>query len=336
MPVITRRHLLASGVALSASSLLARLGWARCLALSGEDALESSSAALTAIAPRQQLLFDFGWKFRFGHGTDPSKDLDFGYGQAGFAKTGETKVAKADFNDSDWRPLHLPHDWAVELPFVHDDSETGDDPPRGHGYKPLGRRYPETSVRWYRREFEIPASDLGRRIWVEFDGAFRDVMVFVTGCFVGRNNNGYAPFRFDLTDFLNYGGRNCIVLRVDASFGDGWFYEGAGVYRHVWLTKMDAVHLGRWDSTVRAKLSGNFATLALSTVVQNDSTQDVIARVNWKIIDQQGATVATVQSPAQTVPVDGATSFSASARMADVALWSVETPNLYSAVVTVE
>jgi beta-galactosidase len=104
-------------------------------------------------------------------------------------------------------------------------------------------------VGWYRREFEIPSSDLGRRIWVEFDGAFRDVLVFVNGCFIGRNDNGYAPFRFDLTDFIAYGAKNYIVLRVDASFGDGWFYEGAGVYRHVWLTKTDAVHLGKSTAT---------------------------------------------------------------------------------------
>jgi beta-galactosidase len=75
------------------------------------------------------------------------------------------------------------------------------------------------------------------------------VLVFVNGCFIGRNDNGYAPFRFDLTDFLNYGGKNYIVARVDASFGDGWFYEGAGIYRHVWLTKTDALHLGKWEST---------------------------------------------------------------------------------------
>ena len=115
---------------------------------------------------------------------------------------------------------------------------------RSHGFKPLGRRYPETSVGWYRREFDIPASDAGRRIAVEFDGAFRDVLVFVNGCFIGRNDNGYAPFRFDITDFLAVGAKNCIVARVDASFGDGWFYEGAGIYRHVWLTKTDALHLG--------------------------------------------------------------------------------------------
>jgi beta-galactosidase len=112
-----------------------------------------------------------------------------------------------------------------------------DEEQNSHGFKPLGRRYPETSVGWYRREFEIPASDAGPAHYVEFDGAFRDVIVFVNGCFIGRNNNGYAPFRFDLTDFLAYGAKNYIVARVDASFGDGWFYEGAGIYRHVWLTQ---------------------------------------------------------------------------------------------------
>ena len=154
------------------------------------------------------------------------------------------------FDDSKWRSLNLPHDWAVELPFVWDDSL------RSHGYKPLGRRYPETSVGWYRREFDIPASDAGRRIAVEFDGAFRDVLVFVNGCFIGRNDNGYAPFRFDITDFLAVGAKNCIVVRVDASYGDGWFYEGAGIYRHVWLTKTDALHLGQVGELVRAELKG--------------------------------------------------------------------------------
>ena len=78
------------------------------------------------------------------------------------------------------------------------------------------------------------------------------VLVFVNGCFIGRNDNGYAPFRFDLTRLPELmARRTTLSLRVDASFGDGWFYEGAGVYRHVWLTKTDAVHLGKWDSTVR-------------------------------------------------------------------------------------
>ena len=273
MPRISRRDLLASGLALSTSSIVARSSWARTAALLGGDAPQGSAEAALALAPREQLLFDFGWKFTFGHGTDPSKDLGFGFGQSDFSKTGDFKLAKAGFDDSGWRALDLPHDWAVELPFVHDDSGNGDSQLRSHGYKPLGRRYPETSIGWYRREFEIPASDVGRRIWVEFDGCFRDVLVFVNGCFIGRNDNGYAPFRFDLTDFLAYGAKNYIVLRVDASFGDGWFYEGAGIYRHVWLTKTDAVHLGKWESIVRSTVNGDSAELSLSTVVQNESTQ---------------------------------------------------------------
>ena len=336
MPEITRRDLLASGFAVSASSLLSRSAFGHTLTLLADQVPQGSPAAVPAVAPREQLLFDFDWKFTLGNGSDPSKDLGFGFGQADFAKTGDFKFSKAGFDDSKWRTLNLPHDWAVELPFLHDDAGEGDSSLRTHGYKPLGRRYPETSVGWYRREFEIPASDLGRRLWVECDGAMRDVLVFVNGCFIGRNDNGYAPFRFDLSDFLNYGAKNCIVLRVDASFGDGWFYEGAGIYRHVWLTKMDAVHLGKWDSEVRATVSGNSATLKLATVVQNDGKEAANTKVAWKILDAGGATVATAEAPAHPVPVGGSATYTASAKLAKPALWSVDEPNLYSAIVTIE
>ncbi|HET7102750.1 MAG TPA: beta-galactosidase GalA [Terracidiphilus sp.] len=330
MSGISRRDLLSSGLALSASSLVARSAWGRTAALLSSYAGPASAEALAAVAPREQLLFDFDWKFTFGNGSDPSKDLDFGFDQGDFAKTGDFKFAKAHYDDSKWRKLNLPHDWAVELPFVHDDSL------KSHGYKPLGRRYPETSVGWYRRSFEIPASDKGRRVSIGFDGAFRDVLIFVNGCFIGRNNNGYAPFSFDLTDFLAVGATNYIVARVDASFGDGWFYEGAGIYRHVWLTKTDSLHLGKWESTVRPALSGHEATLALSTVVQNQGSQAESAKVTWQILDADGKTVATAESPAQSVEPDGSTTFSSSARLSGPRLWSVEEPNLYSAIVTVE
>ena len=329
MSGISRRDLLSSGAALTASSLLARSAWARTAALAGDE-IAGSASALPAVGPREQLLFDFGWKFTFGNGTDPSKDLGFGYGQGDFAKTGEFKFAKAEFDDSKWRTLDLPHDWAVELPFVHDNEQGS------HGFKPIGRRYPETSVGWYRREFDVPAGDQGRRIAIEFDGAFRSILVFVNGCFIGRNDNGYAPFRFDLTDFLSYGAKNYIVVRVDASFGDGWFYEGAGIYRHVWLTKTDAVHLGKWESYVRSEVKGNTATLALGTIVENQGTQAANAKVSWKIVDAKGATVATAEAPAQSVAVDGSAAYTATAKLANPALWSVDEPNLYSAIVTVE
>jgi beta-galactosidase len=330
MPGISRRNLLCSGLALSATSLLARSAWGRTAALLTGYPEAASAEALAAVAPREQLLFDFGWKFQFGHGTDPARDLGFGNGQGDFAKTGEFDFAKSKFDDSKWRALDLPHDWAVELPFVHDDVQNS------HGYKPVGRRYPENSVGWYRRAFDIPASDAGRRINIEFDGAFRSVLVFVNGCFIGRNDNGYAPFRFDLTDFLSFGQKNYIVVRVDASFGDGWFYEGAGIYRHVWLTKTDPLHLGKWESTVRTAVSGNSATLTLGTVVLNEGKQAENAKVSWKILDAAGKTVATAEAAQQAVAVDGSATFAATAKLANPALWSVDAPNLYSAIVTVE
>ncbi len=329
MTSFSRRELLRSGLALSGTALLAGpVGRAHAL-LAGYPGV-ASAEALSAVAPREHLLFDFGWKFFQGHGCDPLRDLGFGKGQGDFAKTGDFEFATAKFDDSKWRPLNLPHDWAVELPFVHDEEL------QGHGYKPLGRRYPETSVGWYRRTFDIPKEDAGRRAWVEFDGAFRSALVFLNGSFMGRNDNGYAPFRFDVTDFLNYGSRNFLVVRMDASFGDGWFYEGAGIYRHVWLTKTDALHLGHWDSVVRTALKGNGATLSLGTVVQNQGTQAESCRVRWQILDAAGKVVGSADSAPQAVAAEGSATFTASATVSNAALWSPETPNLYSAVATVE
>jgi beta-galactosidase len=326
MPSISRRNILRSGLALSASTLASHSAIARAAARLAADA---QAAAPQATGPREQLLFDFDWKFMFGNGVDPSKDLGFGYGQGDFAKTGDFKFAKAGFDDSKWRTLNLPHDWAVELPFVWDEEQ------KSHGYKPLGRRYPETSVGWYRREFDIPASDAGRRISVDFDGAFRDVFVFVNGCFIGRNDHGYTPFHFDISDFLAVGARNYIVVRVDASFGDGWFYEGAGIYRHVWLTKTDPLHLGKWESYVRAEVTKASAALTLSTVVINRGLAAANASVSWKILDRSGKQVATAEAASQSVAADASAAFTASARLASPELWSPDAPNLYTAVVSV-
>jgi beta-galactosidase len=205
-----------------------------------------------------------------------------------------------------------------------------------HGFKPLGRRYPETSIGWYRRTFDLPKEDAARRIVVEFDGAFRSALVFLNGYFIGRNDNGYAPFRFDITDFANFGGKNYLVVRMDASFGDGWFYEGAGIYRHVWLTKTSTVHLGAWETYIRPSVKGNTATLNLGTVVRNESNQPVSCSVLWVVFDPSGKLVAKTVSAAQTVQAHGSATFTANTSLANPVLWSPETPNLYSAKVSVE
>lgn len=329
MATLTRRDLLRCGLALSASTLIPNTV-TRARELLGSYSGAASGEALSAVAPREHLLFDFGWKFFQGHGSDPLRDLSFGKGQNDFAKTGEFAFATEKFDDSKWRSLNLPHDWAVELPFVRDEEL------QSHGYKPLGRRYPETSVGWYRRTFEIRKEDEGRRIAVLFDGAFRSALVFLNGCFIGRNDNGYAPFRFDVTDFVNFGGNNFLAVRMDASFGDGWFYEGAGIYRHVWLTKTDPLHIGNWESYVRPAVTGNVATLELGTVVQNESRAAQTCRVRWQIQDASGKTVASAESAPQSVFADGDVTFLASANLPSPSLWSPDSPNLYAAIVTVE
>ncbi len=328
MSYLSRREVLSSGLALSLSSLASRSALARSTVPLFGSSPVSEGKSDTA-ATREHLLFDFGWRFIFGHGADPARDLGFGFDQGDFAKTGNFTFARAEFDDSKWRPLDLPHDWAVELPFVRDDEQAS------HGFKPLGRRYPETSVGWYRREFMVAASDEGKRISVEFDGAFRDVIVFVNGSFVGRNNNGYVPFTFDITDFLEVDKKNCIAVRVDASFGDGWFYEGAGIYRHVWMTKTDPLHLQRWESIVRTDVSDKSANLSLAAMVKNEAASYESARVTWKILDAAGEVVATAESQDQRLGPDAVGTYAATARLVSPKMWSTEEPNLYVALVSV-
>lgn len=330
MAEATRRELLRSGLALATGSVMLPKANALHAALAGPPGKGAAGDTAPGVGPRERLLMDFGWKFTLGHGSDPLRDLGFGATQEDFAKTGAFEFATGKFDDSRWRTLDLPHDWAVELPFVHDEQL------RGHGYKPLGRGYPETSVGWYRRSFEVPAADAGRRIVLEFDGVFRDARVFLNGCYIGRNDNGYVPFRFDVTDFVLPGSRNFVVVRADATFGDGWFYEGAGIYRHVWLTKTAALHLGAHESYVRADVGRDEATLTLGTVVENQGAQVESVNVQWRIVDALGKTVATARCEPQSIPVDGTVSFNTTARLPTPTLWSPERPYLYSAVVSVE
>ena len=134
--------------------------------------------------------------------------------------------------------VDLPHDWAVEAPFDPKASPS-------HGFKAVGRGFPERSVGWYRRTFFVPESDLGRRIRLEFDGVYRNARVFVNGFLVGEEPSGYLGLSFDVSEYLNYGGENVVAVRVDASMEEGWFYEGAGIYRHVWLLKTEPLHVAR-------------------------------------------------------------------------------------------
>ena len=145
---------------------------------------------------------DFGWKFHLGNDWGAAQNLakaGSGYGPA-----------STSFSDASWRRVDLPHDWAIELPFDRK-ADTS------HGFRAVGPGFPENSIGWYRRTFVLPQSDTGRRLWLEFDGVFRDCTVFVNGWAVGRHESGYSGARFDITDVANCGGDNTVAISAQGS-----------------------------------------------------------------------------------------------------------------------
>lgn len=166
-------------------------------------------------------------------------------------------VAKADFNDSGWRKIHLPHDFVVEGAF----HQTADG---SHGFLPK-------DIGWYRKTFDLPASDKGRSLWIDFDGVYRDCQVWFNGKLLGKHASGYTGFRFDITKEAVYGGKNILTVFVDAQASEGWWYEGGGIYRHVWLNKAHPLHVAPWGVYVIANPKGDKADLSIETSLDRKS-----------------------------------------------------------------
>jgi beta-galactosidase len=286
----------------------------------------STPNASAAELPRQRRSLDAHWKFHLGDDwPEALQNLDKAGSGSGPAAPG--------FVDTAWRTVQLPHDWAIELPF---------DPAadRNHGYKAIGPQYPRNSVAWYRRAFELPEADAGRRVWLIFDGVFRDATVWVNGWLVGRHESGYLPLREDITDVLNFGGANTISVRVDATKFEGWFYEGAGIYRHAWLETTAPLAIAPDGIFVHAEFPDNApkgpATIHLGTTLLNQQRAAGRAEVSWSIITPDGQTIE--QSGARQVGeiAAGVTAeFRGETQIEAPALWSPEIPRLYKLVTTV-
>ncbi len=329
----TRREILESGMAIPVASALGMPD--KPVPEQSENmrmASERTQSASGAAALRERSLLDFGWRFHFGHANDAAKDFGFGVGRSGgFQKTGGfLSPSNLAFNDGDWTSVDLPHDWAIGLPFKNDPSLSS------KGYYPLGRDYPETSVGWYRRVFEMPASDTGRRISVEFDGSYRDTMVIFNGYYIGRHSGGYDPFSFDLTDFVNPGVPNVLLIRVDATLSDGWFYEGAGLYRHVWLVKTAPVHVKKWGTLAVGVVKPGAATVNIRTEVENHGKGAQNVRVISTILDPAGKQVAKTAGSPLSIPEFSERTFEQQVEVKQPALWSLEERNLYKVVTEVE
>jgi beta-galactosidase len=293
---------------------------------------ETTLASATPGAGRERLLFDFGWRFHFGHADDTSKDFGFGSSSVGnFQKTGNFLPACAiAFDDSDWRGLDLPHDWAVELPFQNDPDLSS------KGFYPLGRKYPATSVGWYRRVFDLPVEDAGKRITIEFDGAYRETMVVFNGFYIGRHSGGYDPFTFDVSEFAYFGQRNVLLVRVDATQSDGWFYEGAGIYRHVWLVKTNPQHVKQWGTFVKSQVYAGEASLSILTEVSNHGAAARDVRVISTVLDPSGQAVGKHAAAPASIPAGGDLSYRQQTVVKQPLLWSLEDRHLYKLVTEVQ
>jgi len=283
----------------------------------------TANSPASAPIPRERLSMDFGWKFHLGN--------DWGIGQ-GLSKAGAGYgPASMDYSDASWRQVQLPHDWAIELPF--DPKADG-----SHGFKALGTAFPQNSISWYRRRFNLEKADANRRIWLEFDGVFRDCSVFVNGWFVGRHESGYTSFRYDITDVANFGERNLIAVRVDATQSEGWFYEGAGIYRHVWLVKTAPVAIAPDGVFVTSSFPNNTPTgpakVHVQTEVRNTQSTPASVVVEWEILAPDGKVRAQGRKPAR-VSKTAATSLAYEGTVDRPELWSPETPKLYKLVTTV-
>lgn len=283
---------------------------------------------LNAQSPREKVLLDEGWKFAFGHAADPVKD--FGCGTEYFNYL--TKAASihnegpysAKFDDSSWQQVRLPHDWAATLPYAREASHS-------HGYKTVGFKYPETSVGWYRKSLIIGPEDEGKRIFLQFDGIFRDARVWFNGFYLGNEPSGYLTQVYDVSEYVNFGGENLICVRADATLEEGWFYEGAGIYRDVWLLKRGEVGVAPFGTFVRASLSEPYdrAVLQVETRVENGALLPRKCLVQNVLLDADGHEVGRTEPSALSLEAKQTLALEQRLDVDRPRLWDTENPYLY-------
>lgn len=277
---------------------------------------------------RETIRLNDGWRFALGH-VDMARDYTHGTEYFTYlTKTGfdhNKGPANVKFDDSAWQQVTLPFDWVVDLGFSGEASHS-------HGYKKVGWKYPESSVGWYRRHLTVPSSDWGKRISVQFDGIFRNSQVFINGHYVGGEPSGYATQVYNLTEYLNYGGDNILTVRADASTEEGWYYEGAGIYRDVWLVKTQPLHVVPFGTFVSFDIAENYqhATAKIETTVRNEKPETCQLVIRQTLKDNRGQVVATAESSATPLAAMASVTVEQQLSVREPRLWSLGQPTLYT------
>jgi beta-galactosidase len=270
---------------------------------------------------RMRLSLDRGWRFHLGDIPFP-RVTGHGWTYAN-AKAGSAwGAASPNHDDSTWRELDLPHDWVVEGSF-----DKAENP--SQGYRPRG-------VAWYRRALRLEAQDRGKHIELQFDGIATHATIWFNGTVVNRNWSGYNSIYVDITPFAYYGNRlNNIVVRVDANPMEGWWYEGGGIYRHVWLVKRSAVHIATDGVHANPRLlSERSWTVPVEAALRNIGEQPAHVDMEALLIGPDGRTAGHARVTATVAPL-GETTAALPITIDDPQLWTIEQPALYRVRVTV-
>ena len=249
---------------------------------------------------REKINFDKGWRFILADSA---------------------QMSLAMYDDSAWRMLNVPHDWAIEGDFSAS-------APSGNsgGALPGG-------VGWYRKSFEVAAADKGKLFYIDFDGVYMNAKVWINGQLLGQRPYGYSSFRFDLTPHLKFGARNVVAVRVDNSDQpNSRWYSGCGIYRHVWLVKTEKIHVAHWGTHVVAE--GNKVSVSVS--IDNNTTSQQTVVVRNKIISPAGVQVASASKKLSLNPSAKSSSSLSQLKVSRPQIWSCETPYIYKVVTTIE
>ena len=246
-------------------------------------------------------------------------------GEVGFLQTEtgpDSAFAQPALSDGDWRGVHLPHDFVVEGKFT----PTAD---AGHGSLPTG-------VGWYRKTFAIDSEDKGRQLWLDFDGVYRNSYVWLNGKLLGNHKSGYSGFRYDITDKVNYGGQNTLAVRADARAQEGWWYEGGGIYRHVWLNKANPVYIRPDGVIVRSKVNGDgSATVSATINIRGDISPPKDYTVTAELQADNGRVLKRVNM-SQFAVFGSGTVTTNDITLPDPKLWSPDSPTLYKLVARIQ
>ena len=225
---------------------------------------------------------------------------------------------KTDFVDKSWRSLDLPHDWSIEGKFIETEASGG----RG-GYLPTG-------IGWYRKTFSLPAGSNGKIVWIDFDGVYMNSEVWINGHHLGKHSYGYTGFYYKLTPFLKKG-KNIMAIRVDNSHQpNSRWYTGSGIYRHVWLTIMDPIHIAHWGTFITTpEIDEDFASVHVKTSIENNIPESIQAILRSSVLTEDGTELNSIETKFE-IGEDEIIELEQNITVKNPFLWSIETPAMYS------